>query len=452
MIKKTIYSLVVTAILLGAIVPLNTKAIDHSLIWHSSLDDETIAWRIYDQFLFNTADPPTLAGEDLFEGSVLAFEINDTLPKLYHEVYEASHPPQFLKLFVNYNEVSFYDINDNTEPSFALQFLVIPYVFHNAASGLDENITQFLEYRAITNPNITSIDYYISGGNYVTVTIYNDYLDSFQVTYNNNTGICSNFFIEDDFGEMFGQLDIWESGIDDAGVVIDNTLNFHPNLGAGTILSWKYTEITYEPGVIDRMEVNNVTLEVGHVFSFEYNLFPTNPLEYYGGDYSDPSVSFFDVFFEGNPMEWTHVTRGQLVLWVTLTNPLSCTLYNGTIISMEDISHIRDLNDPGIENTLTSISGSYMTLSFNILDDSMLWSVELEINVNSGIVQNLAIDLVDFVHFEMEFAPENSSLLINGEINTPSDENGTWTLSGYNWYYLLFSIIAVLPIIRRRKR
>jgi len=448
--RKTVYSVLVTAILLGALIPLNVQAIDHTLTWHSSLDDEKIAWRIYEQYLFDPADPPTLADRDLYKGSVLAFEINDTLPIYYGDVYEASHPPQFLKLYVDYTEISFYDINDQYEPSFALQFLVIPYMFHNAASGMDENITQFLEHRASTHPNITAIDYFMSGGNYVTVTIYNDFIDSFQITYNNDTGICANLYIEDDFGEMWAQLDIWESSIDDAGVTLDHTLNFHSNLGAGTILAWEYTELTYEPEATGEMEVNNQTLEVGDLFSFHYDAIPTNPIEYYGAEFTGWETSFFDVYYETELMEWEHINRGQIALWLTLINPLSCTLYNDTVIPMDEIHYIRDSNDPGIENTTVTMNGN-MLLVYDMMDEYMNWHVELDINTDSGIVETLAIDLIGFVHFEMAFKAANSTLLIDGSVNTDDGDGTTRTLPGFNWFYLFFAVIAVLPIIRRRK-
>jgi hypothetical protein len=449
--KKVIFSLIITTFLMGAMIPLNTQAIDHGLTWHSSLDDNKVAWRIYEQYLFDPAEPPKLGGKDLYKGSVMAFEFNDTLPSYYGELYEAPHPPGFFKLIVDYQEVSLYDIDFLTEPGFAIQFLIIPYLFDNAASGLTENITEFLNYRTTTNPNITGFDYFISGGNYVTVDIYNDYFSSFQLTYNNDTGICANFYIEDDFGEMWGQLDIWESEIDDEGTdTTTSTLNFHPNIGVGTKLSWKYTEITYDPLAGGAMEINNVTLAVGHVFSFIYDVIPTNPAGYYGSNPTDPN-SFFDVYFEMDPMDMEHMSRAQSVLWLTLINPLTVSVYNGTILPMEAIHEIRDFNDPGIENTTISTVGDTMTLQFDFEEENDLWAVDLDININSGIVEHLAIDIIGFVHFEMEYATENSTLEIDGTIYTPIPSN-TWSLSGFNWFYLVFSIFVVLPIIRKRKK
>ena len=448
--RKTIYSVLVTAILLGAFAPLNIQAVDDALTWHPSLDDEKIVWRITNQYLYDPMDPHSLAGEDLFIGSTLAYEINDTIPGWFSEVYD-SGPPSFLKLIVNYHEVSFYDIVDG-EPNFLLQFLIIPYIFTPAATGIDENITQFLEHVASVHPNITGISYFFPSPDYVKVSIFNDFCPSFEVTYNNNTGICSEFFFEDAKGELFGQLDIWESDIDDYGVDTTNTLNFHPNLVDGTVLSWKYTEITYEPYVDHFMEVNNVTLAVNHIFSFEYSTIPTDPMVYYGGNYTDPSVSFFDVFFEGDPAEFDHLSRVQWVLWVTLTNPLSLTMYNGTVFTMEDIHTVRDFNDPGIQNTTISVVGDTLNLAFDFEEENDLWSLDMDINVNSGIVSAFAADIVGFVHFEMEYVESESSLLIDGTVNPDFEpEDGTRTLPGFNWFYLLFAIVAVLPIIRRRK-
>ena len=456
--RKSIYSLLVITILMGSLIPLQTQALADVIEWHSSLTIGTeVAWRITNQYLFDPADPHSLAGEDLWVGSVLSYEINDTLPVYYDDVYSTGMPPDFLKLYVNYKEISFFDIDGETEPSFALQYMILPYLFYPAASGETNNITQFLEHRAALDPNITAIDYYMIGGYYIRVSIYNDFMSSFQITINNNTGIVSDFFIEDDFGELYGQLDIWESDIDDAGVAISNTLNFHSNLVAGTELAWQYTEITYESTASDVMKVNNVTLAVGHVFSLDYATLPVDPLEYYGGNYSDPSISFFDVFFEGDPAVFDHITRAQQVLWVTLTNPLSCTLYNLSLVSMEDIHIIRDFNDPGITNTLVNTVGDIMNLEFDFIEENDNWVIDLEINVNSGIVETMAIDVLGFVHFEMEFYPTNSSLLIDGSENPdypPGEDDGepTKTLLGFNWFYLFISAIVVLPIIRRRKK
>ena len=125
--RKIIYSILVITVLLGALIPLQTQAVGDEVTWHTSLDDEAIVWRIYEEFLFDPADPPSLAGVDLYKGDTIAYEINDTLPILFDDVYNSGHPPNFLKLFVNHQEVSMYDVDDNTEPSFLLQFLIIPF-------------------------------------------------------------------------------------------------------------------------------------------------------------------------------------------------------------------------------------------------------------------------------------------------------------------------------------
>jgi hypothetical protein len=117
---------------------------------------------------------------------------------------------------------------------------------------------------------------------------------------------------------------------------------------------------------------------------------------------------------------------------------------------MEDVHYMRDLNDPGIENTTISVVGDNMNLIFDFEEENDLWAVDLDINVNSGITSALSVDILGFVHFEMEYAAANSTLNIDGSVIT--DTNETRTLPGFNWFYLLFSVIAVLPIIRRRKK
>ncbi len=451
--RKTTYSIIITMILMGSLIPLQTQALADVIQWHSSLDDGIIAWRIIDQSLFDQNDPPTLAGEDIYLGSVIAFEINDTLPTLYDDVYSSGLPPNFFKLFVDYTEVSLYDVNSDTEPSLALQYMILPNLFFPAASGETLNITQFLEHRAALDPNITAIDYVITGGNYVQVSIYNDYIDSFIITVNNQTGIVADFFIEDDFGEMYGQLDIWESSIDDEGTDITNTLNFHPSIGDGTVLSWEFTEIVYAPASSGVMEVNNKTIGVGDFFKFEYGEIPDDPLKYYGGE-GGTADSFFNVFFEEEPVRWENITRAQLVIWVTMLNPLSCTLYNGTIVNMEALHNFRDFMDPGIDSTTATTAGDYMTLSFEFTEgEADSWSMSFEINVISGIVHTLNVGIPDFVDFEMVFYPINSSLLIDGSVNPNyPPTNNSWTLPGFNWFYLIFSAIVILPLVRRRKK
>ncbi len=447
--KKTIYSLLVTAILMGSLIPLQTQAIADMITWHSSLDDEVIAWRVTEQYLFDPAEPPSIAGVDLVLGSTLAFEINDTLPTLFDDVYNSGHPPNFLKLIANYQEVSFYDIDDETEPSFALQFMVIPYLFTPASSGVESNITEFLEYRASLDPNITAVSYAMVGANYVRVSIFNDFINSFIVTYNNNTGIAVDLFIEDEFGEMFCELDIWESTIDDEGTDITNTLNFHPNLGAGTKLSWEFTDLAFDIAGDGFMQISeNHNASVGGIVTFDYlTAIPTNPTDYY-----DPSSSFFDIFYNiDDPVEAHDETRTQGIIWLTMINPLSATLYNATVVSMEDIHLIREINDPDVEGTTTSVLGTTMHLEFDIVQQSGdPWEVAFDINTDSGIVETLEVSIPDFVDFVMEFAPDNSTVNIDGSLIT--DTNVTRTLPGFNWFYLFFVALIALPIIRRRNK
>ncbi|MCE7741904.1 MAG: hypothetical protein GOP50_05555 [Candidatus Heimdallarchaeota archaeon] len=445
--KKTIYSLLVTMILMGSMIPLQTQALADTVVWHSSLDDQVIAWRIVDQYLFDSLQPPSLAGVDLVLGSVMAFEINDTLPTLYDDVYGTDMPPTFLKLIVNYQEVSFFDFTED-EPSFALQYMVIPYLFNEAASGNTLNITQLLEHRASLDPNVTSISYNMVGANYVRVAIFNDFLDSFVITYNNQTGIAADFFIEDDFGEMFCQLDIWESDIDDSGVTIDNTLDWHANLGAGTVLAWEFTDLAFDvsgDGFMPITETQNAT--VGGIITFEYlAAIPTDPTGYYG-----PDPSFFDVFYEEEDVPSSSENRAQSIIWLTMINPLSASLYNGTLVPMEDIHQLREINDPDVSSTVISTLGTNMHLEFELAtgegDD---WDVAFDINTDSGIVSTLDVNIPGMVDFVMEFAPDNSTLNIDGSVIT--DTNETRTLPGFNWFYLMLSAIIAIPIIRRRKR
>ncbi len=450
--RKTIFTLITTLILAGILIPLQTQAVSDVIVWHTSLDDEVIAWRIVHQALHDPADPPTLGGVDIILGSVLAMEINDTIPTLYDDVYDSGHPPNFFKLYVDYNEVSLYDLNDEDEPSLAIQYMILPFMFL-PVSGETYNITQFVEHRAALDPNITSISYAMTGGNYVQISIYNDLIDSFIITVNNQTGIVADFFIEDDFGEMFGQLDIWESTIDDEGTDTTNTLNFHPSLVDGTVLAWEYTEITYAPASEGEMEVNNKTLAVGDVFSFEYSTIPTDPMEYYGGDYTgNEYISFFEVFFEDEPVSMEQMTRAQFTIWLTMANPLSCTLYNATLLNMEAIHNARDFNDPGINDTVISTAGDYMTVAFEFTEgDANGWSMSFEINIISGITRTLTVGIPDFVDFEMVFLPDESSVLIDGSDNPDYTPGSTWSLPGFTWVYLIFSVLIILPIIRRRK-
>lgn len=446
--RKTINSLIVTIILMCSIIPFQTQALSVDIEWHPSLTDGTeIVWRITEQFLIDPAVPPTIAGEKINLGSVLAFEINDTLPTDYFAVYDTGVPPNFLKLTVDYKEVSLFDINDEIEPSLALQYMILPYLFYQISTEV-QNITEFLEFRAIQDPNITSISYAITGGNYVSVNIYNDFIDSFIITINSQTGIVADFFIEDDFGEMFGQLDIWESSIDDAATPITNTLNWHPNLVAGTVLSWQVTELTFDEtheGYIVMAEQN---ITVGGIFKFEYpNPFPTDPWNYYNPD------SFFNVFYEEEPVRWQNITRAQLIVWSTLTNVLNATLYNNTVLSMAEIHELRGLMDPDIISTsVTYLNGSPL-LWDELEDGEGGWWVQYEVHQDSGIVHTLSVDINGVINMVLEFQESHSSLLIDGSVNPDyPTENNTKTLSGFNWFNLVFITIVILLIIRRKKK
>ncbi len=454
--RKTIYSILTAVILMGSLIPLQTRAVADMIEWHPSLEEGTVvAWRITDQYLFDSAVPPTLGNHPINLGSVLAFEINDTLPTYYSSAYETGLPPNFLKLFVDFNEVSFFEITDDTEPALALQYMVLPYLFYPASIGGVQNITEFLEYRAASDPNITSISYVVLNSNYVQVSIFNDFIDSFVITVNNNTGIVQNFFIEDDFGEMFGELDIWKADVDDFGTTITNTLNWHPNLVAGTVLSWEITGLTFDPTHEGFIEIAEQNATIGGIFNFKFpNPFPTDPWNYYNPD------SFFDVFYEEEPVRWVNMTRAQLIIWLTLTTAQSVTLYNTSIISMSDIHEFRGLMDPEITSTSIIPSGDYLELTIHIeshnegggTDD--MWVV-FDIHTVSGIVQSLSIDIGGVIEMDLEFLESHSSLLIDGSVNSdypPDDDDSTRTLPGFNWFYLLFSSLIALSIFRRRKK
>ena len=122
------------------------------------------------------------------------------------------------------------------------------------------------------------------------------------------------------------------------------------------------------------------------------NPFPTDPWNYYNPD------SFFDVFYEEEPVRWVNMTRAQLIIWLTLTTAQSVTLYNTSIISMSDIHEFRGLMDPEITSTSIIPSGDYLELTIHIEShnegggtDDML--VVFDIHTVSGIVQSLSIDI-----------------------------------------------------------
>ncbi|MHA2255416.1 MAG: hypothetical protein ACXAAM_05050 [Candidatus Heimdallarchaeaceae archaeon] len=450
--RKTIYSMLVIIVITGSLIPLQTQAVADTIDWHPSLTNGTVvAWRITEQSLFDPAVPPTLASEKLNLQTAFAFEINDTLPDYYDDAYSTDSPPNFLKLFVDYTEVSFSAIDQETEPALALQYMIIPTSFYSGASGETFNITQFLEHRAALDPNITSISYTITGANYVQVSIYNDFIDSFIITYNNLTGIVSDFFIEDDFGEMSGQLDIWESSLDDYAEPIVNTLNWHPNLVAGTVLSWVVTDLTFEEeheGYIVMAE-QNVT--IGGIFEFLYpELLPDDPWNYYNPD------SYFNVFYEEEPIRWENITRAQLIVWKTLVSAPSATLYNGTVLSMGEILELRGLLVPEIISTTNTILKPYPLLWDDLESGDGGWLVQYEIHQDSGIVHTLSININGLVNMVLEFSETHSSLLIDGSVNPdyPSDDdgNGTNTIPGFNWFYLFIATPVILLIIRRRRK
>ncbi len=462
--KNILYTIFVTAILIGSFT-LNVNAVPPSSIeWHSSLVIGTeISWRITDMSLVDPSDPPEIGYEEFEEGDAISFELNGTLPTVYEDLYETMVPPTFIKLFVGYNEVSFFDVSE--DPGFALQYLVLPMLFYPYYGGI-ENITQFLDFRAARTPNVTSIDYLIVG-DYIHADIVNDQLSNFKITINNNTGIVKELFVEDDFGYFSAELDIFDSDIDDYGVYIDNVLTWHSSLVPVTVLSYEFTLLDFvDPA--DNLEIGGHNASIGDIFKFKYiNPIPTDPADYYGEEIE----YFLEVYFKNELQLWDDTNEAQRVMYSTVLNPLNIVLYNGTTYSMYEIQQLREKMDEAITYLDATFGGDYMTLQMDIeWEEWDEYSTNQEpytsqviytllINVNTGILKQIDFNIIGMGFFQMVLNEEESSIDDYGVENTDFTENTetptegpTFSLPGFTWFLSSLILLFAVPIYRKKKK
>ncbi|NPD88316.1 MAG: hypothetical protein HGN29_06315 [Asgard group archaeon] len=456
--KKVLYSILIVSTLLVSSSLTSVSGVVLTLQWHSSLTIDTqISWRITDMYLVNpSVDNFTLGGHELREGSTVSYRINDTIPTDYDSVYNAGGPPNFLQLFVDYDEVPFKNIT-HEEPNFALQFLILPEVFR--IDSLPYTIEEFLDYRASEDVNITSA-VTIDQGDYIKTSIYSSYLDEVTITVNNDTGIVKEIYILDNLKYFTAELNIWESSIDDYGVTIVNTFDWYSSLVSGIILSWEFTMFNlYDPA--NYMEIGGHNASLGDIFKLKFVAdLPTNPPDYYG-----PELTFWEMYFKNELQPWEDFNRGGMIIFQSMVNPLGITAYNGTYFTTEAIHYVRDVMDEGISDVTISYSGDYMNLHMHIEysewrdehENYVIMDVDIAINIVSGIALTVDYEIPNFGEFQLTLNEDESSVNEYGEINTDFTENTensddpTWSLPGYRAFIAFIALLIAIPIYRKKR-
>jgi hypothetical protein len=336
--------------------------------------------------------------------------------------------------------------------------LILPEVFR--IDSIPQTIQEFIEYRVAEDMNITS-SVTIDQGDYIKTSIYSDYLDEVTITVNNATGIVKEIYVLDDLKHFTAVLNIWESSIDDYGVTIVNTLDWHSSLITGTVLSWEFTVFNiYDPS--NYMEIGSHNASLGDIFKLKFvDALPLNPPDFYG-----PEPLFWEVYFKNELQPWEDFNRGGMIIFQSMVNPLSVTAYNGTVFTTEDIHYVRDSMDDSISNVLVGYTGDYMNLHMHIEysewrddhEEYTIMDVDIDINIVSGIALTVDYTIPNFGEFQLTLNEEQSSIDEYGETNTDFTENTddpddgpTWSIPGYTAFIAFLAILIAIPIYRKRR-
>jgi hypothetical protein len=211
-------------------------------------------------------------------------------------------------------------------------------------------------------------------------------------------------------------------------------------------------DLTFEEGSAEFLQVGEQNITLGGIFKFKFpELLPYDPWNYYNPN------SFFDIMFEEEPIR-QNTTKAQLIVFKSMINAPSLTLYNGSVLTLPDIHEIRGLFDPAITSTEIDMLEPYPQLTQHIvwpseegIDD---WWVVYDIHPDSGIVSTVSFDFNDEISMELEFLESSSSLRIDGTTNESYTEGTqpppTKSLDGFTW--LLSSLLLVIiPLYKRRR-
>ncbi len=445
--------------------------INNVLAWHSSLTPNTyVGWSftsmdlLYDDYL--------KLGTDLYVGvgSEIGFLIVDSIPTDPKVVYGEGEP-SFLNLKVHQETVSFYDLES---PVGLVLSAVINPLSLTLYNGTILDMVDVHEIREMKGSEMEITSFFIAGvygylGIHFEWQEWDEYAStevekSMDVTYtiNMNTGIAKEVYVNVlDMGEFTLCTDIWTSDIDDTGVSISNTIDFHSAFDSSTILSWEVTDLTFDDPS-SYMEIGEQNITVGGIFKFKFvDVIPTEVMEIYG---RSRGFGFVSLYYNNVLQPWDDMEGPGNSLFGYLINALAIDMYNGTTLDIYDILELRVIMEKDIESYTISDDGDYVILDLHMVyyDYDYYYDVTYEtimdatfkINRNTGITLEFELNMPEFAYMKWVLNAEESSFDDAGVINTDFTENtetdNTVSLPGLTILLSAFGVASAVFIKKRR--
>lgn len=413
--KKKIIGLLTILLMAGALPVIAEDGPTGTLTWHSSIvPDVRFAWRVTS---FGQGDHYEIGYEEIESGDTIGFYI-DEIPETNATLVYGEGGPSFINLDVNGWGVSFEDVNNLLGP--LIQSLIGPTSWElEDATVLDiigmlhmnENRIEVLDLNVYEDsPEVG----YVTADITYNFTVWDDfYMHEVEkhvrtiITYNVETSIAKSASFEIIGEVQFNlELDIFESTIDDAGVVINNVLAWHSSLAINTYIGWSFTSMNllYD----DYLKLGtDLYVGVGSEIGFLIvDPIPTDPKIVYGEDpyflnlkVHQDSVSFYDL------------ERPVGMALSAVINPLSLTLYNGTILDMVEVHKTREMKDSDMEITSFFVDGEYGYLGihfewqewdeYTMMEVEQSMDVTYTINLNTGIAKEVYVNVPDMGEFTL---------------------------------------------------
>ena len=414
--KKTIIGLLTILLMIGVLPVIAEDGPTGILTWHSSIvPDVRIAWKVTS---FGLGDHYEIGYEEIEIGDTIGFYI-DEIPETNATLVYGEGGPSFLNLDVNGWGVSFEDVSNLLGP--LIQSLIGPTSWELE----DETVLDIIGMIYMNEDRTEILDLYVYEDSpevgYVTADItYNlTFWDDYYmmevekhvrtvITYNVETSIAKSASFEIIGEVQFNlELDIFESTIDDAGVVINNVLAWHSSLTPNTYVGWCFTSMNllYD----DYLKLGtDLYVGVGSEIGFLIvDPIPTDPKVVYG----EEEPSFLNLKVHQDSVSFYDLERPVGLVLSAVINPLSLALYNGTILDMVDVHEIREMKGSEMEVTSFFVAGVYGYLGIHFewqeWDEYLTMEVEKSmdvtytINMNTGIAKEVYVNVPDMGAFTL---------------------------------------------------
>ncbi len=286
---------------------------------------------------------------------------------------------------------------------------------------------------------------------------------SMDVTYtiNMNTGIAKEVYVNvPDMGEFTLYTDIWSSDIDDTGVPISNTIDFHSAIDSSTILSWDVTDLIFDDPS-NYMEMGDQNITVGGIFKFKFTYdIPTEVMAVYGHH----GPNFVELYYNNILQPWEEMEGPGTSLFGYLINALAINMYNGTTLDIYDILEFRAAMEKDVDSYTISDDGAYIILDLHMIHSEYdyyynethetIMDATFKINRNTGITLEFELDMPDFAYMKWVLNAEESSIDDSGVANTEFTENtetkDTVSLPGLTILLSAFGVASAVFIKKRR--